>query len=112
MTTGIDETGPQGARPDVAKGDDAGIEELLRQVGARDEPSADMMREVEAAVHAEWRRIVQERQRKRRFMTFGIAASALLAIGVAALGVRYLAPTTPIQVAQITRIDGHLLVRP
>lgn len=112
MKTGIDETGPQGASPVGAKGDEAGIEELLRQVGARDEPSADMMREVEAAVHAQWRRIVQERQRRRRFMTFGIAASALLAIGVAVLGVRYLAPTAPTQVAQITRIDGHLLVRP
>jgi len=41
----------------------------------------------------------------------GIAASAVLAIGAAVLGVRYLEPTTPIQVAQITRIDGHLLVR-
>jgi len=85
---------------------------LLRQVGARDEPAADMMQEVEAAVHAEWRSMLQERQRKRRFVTFGIAATAVLAVGVAVLGVRYLAPTAPIQVAQITRIDGHLLVRP
>jgi ferric-dicitrate binding protein FerR (iron transport regulator) len=92
--------------------DEAGIEELLRQVGARDEPAADMMREVEAAVHAEWQSMLQERRRKRRSVTFGVAASALLAIGAAALGVRYLAPTEPIQVAQITRVDGHLLVRP
>ena len=40
MTTGIDKTGPQGAGPEVTQGDEAGIEELLRQVGARDEPSA------------------------------------------------------------------------
>ena len=44
-------------------------------------------------------------------MTIGIAASALLAVGVAVLGVRYFAPE-PVAVAQITRIDGHLLVRP
>jgi ferric-dicitrate binding protein FerR (iron transport regulator) len=112
MTTGIDDTGPQGTGRAETNGDDTGIEELLRHVGARDEPAADMMREVEAAVHAEWQSMLQERQRRRRFVTFGIAASALLAIGVAALGMRYLAPTTPIQVAQITRVDGHLLLRP
>jgi len=110
--SGIENTGPQNAGPDVTQNDEAGIEELLRQVGARDEPAADMMQEVEAAVHAEWRSMLQERQRKRRFVTFGIAATAVLAVGVAVLGVRYLAPTAPIQVAQITRINGHLLVRP
>ena len=36
------------------KGDDTSIEELLLQVGARDEPSAEMTLEVQAAVHAEW----------------------------------------------------------
>jgi ferric-dicitrate binding protein FerR (iron transport regulator) len=110
--TGIDKTGPRSTDPAQSRADDAGIEELLRQVGARDEPSADMMREIEAAVHAEWQSMLQERQRKRRFMTVGVAASALLAIGVAALGVRYFAPTEPVEVAQIMRIDGHLLVRP
>ena len=75
MTSGIDKTGPRSTDP----ADEAGIEELLRQVGARDEPSADMMQEVEAAVHAEWQSMLQERRRKRRYMTVGIAASALLA---------------------------------
>jgi ferric-dicitrate binding protein FerR (iron transport regulator) len=112
MTSGIDERGPRQAGPHGPQADEAGIEELLRQVGARDEPAADMMREVESAVHAEWQDMLQERRRKRRFVTFGIAASALLAIGAAVLGVRYLEPATPIQVAAITRIDGHLLVRP
>ena len=95
---------------EIDKPDESGIEELLRQVGARDEPSADVMREVEAAVHAEWQGMLQERRRRRRVMTFGIAASAVLAIAVATFGVRYFAPA-PAQVAQITRIDGHLLVR-
>jgi ferric-dicitrate binding protein FerR (iron transport regulator) len=93
-------------------GDDTGIEELLRQVGARDEPSADMMLEVQAAVHAEWQSMLRARRRTRRqFISVGIAASALLAVGVAFFGVRYVTPT-PIQVGQVTRIDGHLLVRP
>jgi ferric-dicitrate binding protein FerR (iron transport regulator) len=93
------------------KSDDSGIEELLRQVGARDEPAADMMREVQTAVHAEWQSMLQERRARRRFIALGIAASAVLAVALAVFGVRYLAPE-PIQVAQITRVDGHLLVRP
>jgi ferric-dicitrate binding protein FerR (iron transport regulator) len=93
------------------KSDDTGIEELLLEVGARDEPSADVMREVQGAVHAEWQSMLQERRTRRRFIVAGIAASALLAVGLASFGVRYLAPE-PVQVAQITRIDGHLLVRP
>jgi ferric-dicitrate binding protein FerR (iron transport regulator) len=93
------------------KSDDTGIEELLLEVGARHEPSADVMHEVQAAVHAEWQSMLQERRTRRRFVVAGIAASALLAVGAAFFGVRYLAPE-PLQVAQITRIDGHLLVRP
>jgi ferric-dicitrate binding protein FerR (iron transport regulator) len=93
------------------KSDDTGIEDLLREVGARDEPSADMMRDVQAVVHAEWQTMLQERRARRRFVAVGIAASALLAVGAAMFGVRYFAPE-PIEVAQITRIDGHLLVRP
>jgi ferric-dicitrate binding protein FerR (iron transport regulator) len=93
------------------KGDDTSIEELLLQVGARDEPSADMMLEVQAAVHAEWQSMLRARRTRRQFIAVGIAASAVLAVGVAFFGVRYMGPS-PIQVAQITRIDGHLLVRP
>ena len=93
------------------KSDDTSIEALLREVGARDEPSADVMRDVEAAVHAEWQSMLQQRRMRRRFVTIGIAASALLAVGVAFFSARYFAPE-PIAVAQITRIDGHLLVRP
>ena len=111
MTTGIDKPGPQSAGPDAIQPGDAGIEELLRQVGARDEPAAEMMQEVQAAVHAEWQSMLQERRQRRRIVIFGVAASALLAVGVATLGVRYLGPA-PTRVAQITRIDGHLRVRP
>ena len=93
------------------KSDDTSIEALLREVGARDEPSAEVMRDVQAAVHAEWQSMLQERRRRRRFVAVGIAASAVLAVGVALFAPRYFSPQ-PIEVAQITRIDGHLLVRP
>ena len=92
------------------KSDDSGIEELLRHVGARDEPAADVMREVEAAVHAEWQSMLQARRARRRYVAVGIAASALLAVALAIFGVRYLAPA-PAEVAHITRVDGHVLVR-
>ena len=111
MTTGIDKTGPQDTDSELSKADEAGIEELLRQVGSRDEPAADMMREVEAAVHAEWQSTLRDRRARRRVVTLGIAASAVLAVALTVFGVRYLAPE-PMQVAQITRVDGHLLVRP
>ena len=93
------------------KSDESGIEELLRQVGARDEPGADVMHEVQAAVHAEWQSMLQERRTRRRFIVAGIAASAVLAVALSIFGVRYLTPE-PVQVAQITRIDGQLLARP
>jgi len=93
------------------KGDDTSIEELLLQVGARDEPPAEMMLEVQAAVHAEWQSMLRARRTRRQFIAVGIAASAVLAVGVAFFVARYMAPS-PVQVAQITRIDGHLLVRP
>ena len=83
MTTGIDKTGPQDTDSELSKADEAGIEELLRQVGARDEPAADMMREVEAAVHAEWQSTLRERRARRRVVALGIAASAVLAVGLA-----------------------------
>lgn len=110
MTTAIDKPGPGGTRPDAAQADEAGIEELLRQVGARDEPSAEMMREVQAAVHAEWQGMLEERRRRRRFVTWGVAASAVFAVALASFGVRYMTPE-PLPVAKITRIDGHLLAR-
>jgi ferric-dicitrate binding protein FerR (iron transport regulator) len=92
------------------KSDESGIEELLRHVGARDEPAADVMREVETAVHAEWQSMLQGRRARRRYIAVGIAASALLAVVLAIFGVRYLAPE-PAEVAHITRVDGHLLLR-
>jgi ferric-dicitrate binding protein FerR (iron transport regulator) len=87
--------------------DDSGIEALLRQVGAREEPSTAMMAEVEAAVHAEWQTMVAQRQR-RRSMGWGMAASFVVVVAAAALGLRYLNGSSP--VATIADVDGHVLV--
>lgn len=56
---------------------DASIEELLRAVGARNEPSPDTAQEVMSAVHAEWRDLVQQRRRQQRVVAWRIAAGAV-----------------------------------
>jgi hypothetical protein len=92
----------------AAAADEAGIQELLRQVGARDEPSPDVMQEVQEAVYAEWQAVVRERRAHRRSLAWSMAASFALAVLAATFGLRYIT-REPVQVATISRIDGHLL---
>jgi ferric-dicitrate binding protein FerR (iron transport regulator) len=98
-------------RPDEPRPDEAGIEDLLRQVGARDEPSPAMEREVYTAVHAEWRALLEERRRKRRNLVWGVAASFALLVLVGTFGLRLL-QGPPELVAIVARIDGTLAVDP
>jgi ferric-dicitrate binding protein FerR (iron transport regulator) len=87
---------------------DASIEQLLREVGARSEPSPDTASEVMSAVHAEWLDIVQQRRRQRRIVGWRIAAGVTLAILVSTFAYRYMAPE-PAQVASIAHVDGRLM---
>lgn len=87
---------------------DSSLEELLRAVGARDEPSADAMRDVRAAVHAEWQAMVEERRRQRRSMAWRIAASLLLAVLIATFARQFVVPE-PAQVASVVNIDGRMM---
>jgi len=86
--------------------EDDGVEALLRQVGARDEPSAAAMDEVRQAVHAEWRAVVAQRKRQRRTLTFGIAASIALVAIVASWVLRFAAPEPGIELT-VARIEGQ-----
>jgi ferric-dicitrate binding protein FerR (iron transport regulator) len=88
--------------------DDAGIEELLREVGARDEPSVETSRRIEEAVRAEWQSLLVHRRRFRRRVTWGVAASAVIAIGAGILSVRLTGPQ-PVEVATVALVSGHLL---
>src|SRR4051812_40888360 len=88
---------------------DASIEELLREVGARDEPSPEAMRDVQAAVHAEWQAVVGERRRQRRAVNWRIAAGMVIAVGASTFALRHLSPE-PAQVASIVNIEGSLAV--
>lgn len=86
---------------------DSSLEELLREVGARDEPSADAMRDVRAAVHAEWQAMVEERRRQRRSIAWRVAASLVIAVLVATFAQRFVEPV-PVQVASVANIDGRM----
>ena len=88
--------------------DEAGIEELLREVGPRNEPSRDVNRSVEAAVHAEWRAMVERRRGTRRKVAWGIAASVAVAVAIGIIGVRDRGSSS-VGVATVARVDGHLL---
>lgn len=96
-----------GKQHDGSPPDDEGIEKLLRQVGARDEPSVDVMNEVQQAVHAQWREMLAERSRRRRTVAYGVAASIVLAVVVAAATIQWIGPNRD-PVATIARIDGLL----
>ena len=92
----------------MAEPDEAGVEDLLRQVGARPDPPLEMMRDIRAAVHAEWQVTVNERRRRRRRVAWGIAASVVVAVSIAIFSVQ-LTVSEPVPVATIMRIDGDLL---
>ena len=92
---------------DQPESNDASIEALLREVGARDEPSAETASEVMSAVHAEWLTIVQQRRRQQRFVAWRIAAGMVLAVLVTTFAYRYMAPP-PAQFASVVSVDGRL----
>lgn len=87
---------------------DSSIEELLREVGARDEPSTDAKRDVLTAVHAEWQAMLTQRRQQRRVVAWRIAASMVLAVLIATFAYRFVVPE-PVQVATIANIDGQVL---
>src|SRR5688572_29481138 len=94
--------------PHEPESNDASIEELLREVGARNEPSPAAAHEVMSAVHAEWRNLVQQRRQQQRVVAWRIAAGVALAVLVSTFAYRFMAPEAA-QVASIAHVDGHLL---
>jgi ferric-dicitrate binding protein FerR (iron transport regulator) len=92
--------------PDAAQSNDAdlGIEELLREVGARDEPGEQLTHAVRGAVHAEWRAVVQRRSRRR---VLGVALAAGVAgLAAATVVLRVLQPE-PQRVANVVTLEGQ-----
>ena len=88
--------------------DDAGIEALLREVGARDDPSREIASQVFDAVKTEWHSVVNERRRHKRVLSWGIAAG--VASFAVALGVGWRAlQVETVTIASVAHIEGHLL---
>ncbi|MBK6348801.1 MAG: FecR domain-containing protein [Proteobacteria bacterium] len=97
---------------DDRQGEDADLAALLRRIGPRPTPAADITAEVRAAVAAEWRATVAARQPKRRFTQpwLTLAASvAVVAVAVAVALPRWKAAGGP--VAMVARVTGDAEVR-
>lgn len=87
--------------------EDAGIEELLREVGARTEPSAELTGAVRAAVHAEWRAVVQQRASRRRRAGLALAAGVVGLVAATAVLRLHVPQSQPQWVATLVRVDGR-----
>jgi len=99
-------------RPDIPGIDDDGdesIRQLLHEVGARGLPSAAMTADVRRAVHGEWRAVVDQRRRRNRFVSFGVAAGVAAVAVAVALTLQLRGGPGPL-VAQVARVDGVLQV--
>ena len=86
--------------------DEVEIERLLNEVGARAEPTAEMMQAVHAAVHAEWQTMVAQRSRRKQGTIWSIAATVVVALGAVLLWQFSAGPRAlPVNVASIANIQ-------
>lgn len=97
---------------DLSREDDAGIADLLREVGTREEPSQQLTDEVRLAVHAEWQASVRQERRRRQTwmmgMAAGIASIGLATVVMVKFNQSNVAPL--VAAATIERIDGSLSI--
>lgn len=94
--------------PEEFTSEDAEIAELLRNVGARDEPAPKMMQEVEAAVRAEWLESVAARRRRRTFVWAAAASICALSVGTV-VSVRLMGDAGQ-RIATLQRAEGDIFV--
>ncbi len=78
---------------------------LLRETGARETPSAEMMDEVRQAVHAEWQSMVAQRQRRRWYVGTGLAAG-IAAVAIAVVSNLQTHPAAVSPMATLARTEG------
>ncbi len=62
---------------------DQDLERVLKSVGLREKPPADVERAVREHLHAEWRSVVAERSRRNRQRTYFALAASVVASAVA-----------------------------
>jgi hypothetical protein len=95
---------PGSPQPANAHDDDAGLGDLLREVGAREEPDEQLTQVVHEAVRAEWRAVVRARSR-RRWLVVALAAG-VVGLVTATVVLRVPQPE-PQWVADIVRVEGQ-----
>jgi ferric-dicitrate binding protein FerR (iron transport regulator) len=78
---------------------------LLRESGARETPSAEMMSEVRQAVHSEWQSMVAQRQRRRWYVGTGLAAG-IAAVAIAVVLNLQTNPAAVSPMATLARAEG------
>jgi ferric-dicitrate binding protein FerR (iron transport regulator) len=89
------------------KDTDRELESLLQEVGAREQPSPEMMAAVREVVHAEWTQAVHSRRRAwRRHAALAIAASVVLTAGIVFYALPHLSVEAPTTVARVDRVVG------
>ena len=86
-----------------------GMEALLRAVGRRSTPAAQMTSGVYDAVHAEWLDVVLRRQHRGHLLGYAVAAGIACLVVAVIVGLKFFT-TDPVPSASIERIDGTLLV--
>jgi ferric-dicitrate binding protein FerR (iron transport regulator) len=91
--------------------DEQSIEQLLQGVGKRDLPSDSVAEQVRQAVHAEWRELVEQRQRRSRFLSYAMAAGVAAVVLTVALSLRFNS-VSAVPVASVARVEGVLQVDP
>jgi ferric-dicitrate binding protein FerR (iron transport regulator) len=98
----------ESGRPDR---DEQSIEQLLQGVGKRDLPSDSVAEQVRQAVHAEWRELIEQRQRRSRFLSYAMAAGVAAVVLTVALSLRFNS-VSAVPVASVAKVDGVLQVDP
>lgn len=93
---------------DLQRDDDAGIEQLLQNVGAREEPSLEMTEAIRSAVHAEWQSVVGARRRRTQWIQYS-AAAGFIGIALTAAIVWRVSSVDPLS-ATIARADGAVQI--
>lgn len=95
------------SNPDEFTSEDAEIAALLREVGPRAEPTDAAMREVEAAVRAEWQQVVAVRKRR---MHAWVATAAVCVVSISAFfGLQQLW-VEPVELASLAHADGIVFI--
>ena len=96
---------------DAIDGDDeADLRALMQAAGRRPEPPPAAAAEVQAAVAAQWRATVAERQTRRRSVSWLAAAASIAAVGVGTWLVASRMPA-PAEIATVARLEGPVEIR-